>query len=727
MQKKEYSLEVGGRTLTAMFTDLADQATGSVIIKYGETVVLATAVLSPKTKEDSDYFPLTVEYEERYYAAGKIGGGRFQKREGKPSEEAVLSGRIIDRTIRPLFDSAIRNEIQVIITVLSLDEDNDPDVPAIIGASLALATSPIPWNGPVSAVRLGETAAIEGLIVNPSYKERGDGVFDLLVCGDGEKINMIEAEGGEIPEQKVKDAFRQAVGEIAKIQAWQKNIITELKPVKVDLNLPTVPAEADPLFAENIEPNIEAILFEGAGKKSADSLKEDWLKLREEKMPETNLGAWLNFFEDKIDAIVHQEAIEKKRRTDGRALDEVRSLSAQVGGFSSVVHGAGLFYRGATHVLTTLTLSGPKSAQLIEGMEGERTQYFMHHYNFPPFSVGETGRVGNPSRRSIGHGALAEKSLRGVIPSREIFPYTIRLVSEVFASNGSSSQASVCASTLALMDGGVPIKNPVAGISVGLMYRDDQNYELITDIQGVEDHYGDMDFKVAGTKEGITGIQLDIKMGGIPVAILDQAIDRARVAREQILAKMAEVISAPRAEINPAAPKIIKITIPVEKIGSVIGPGGKMIQKISAETDSEIEIEDDGSVYITGQIEGANKAKQIIEDMCHEYKAGERFEGEVVRLMDFGAFVQIAKDTDGLVHVSEVAPFRIDKISDAVKIGDRVPVVIKEIDEKNRINLSIKQADPDWAKNKGLTPSTNNGSSFTPRNNPPRNGFSPRN
>ena len=717
MTKKEYSLEVGGRTLTAMFTDLADQATGSVIIKYGETVVLATAVLSPKTKEDSDYFPLTVEYEERYYAAGKIGGGRYQKREGKPSEEAVLSGRIIDRTIRPLFDSAIRNEIQVVITVLSKDEDNDPDVPAIMGASLALATSVIPWGGPVSAVRLGQLSPDQNLIINPTYQERTDGIFDLLVCGDHGKINMIEAEGQQIPESKVKDAFKTALAEIEKIQDWQKKIIAEMAPTKVNLNLPTVPAEAESLFAENIAPKIEEVMFAGTGKKSADSLKEDWLKLRDEKAPEANLGAWLGFFENKIDEIVHKEAIEKKRRTDGRKLDEVRALSAQVGGFSNVIHGAGLFYRGATHVLTTLTLSGPKNAQLIEGMEGERTQYFMHHYNFPPFSVGETGRVGNPSRRSIGHGALAEKSLRGVIPSREDFPYTIRLVSEVFASNGSSSQASVCASTLALMDGGVPIKNPVAGISIGLMYQDDQNYELITDIQGVEDHYGDMDFKVAGTKEGITGIQLDIKMGGIPVEILEKAIDQARTAREQILAKMAEAIATPRAEINSSAPKIIKITIPVEKIGSVIGPGGKMIQKISADTGAEIEIEDDGSVYITGQIEGANKAKSTIETMCHEYKAGEKFEGEVVRLMDFGAFVQIAPDTDGLVHVSEIAPFRIEKISDAVKIGDKVPVVIKEIDEKHRINLSIKQADPDWAKNKGLTPSTN----------PPRTGYTPRN
>lgn len=701
MIKKEYSLEIGGRTLTAIFTDLADQATGSVIIKYGETMLLATAVMSNNKKEDIDYFPLTVEYEERYYAAGVIGGGRFQKREGKPSEEAVLSGRIIDRTIRPFFNSAIRNEVQVIITVLAKDEDNDPDVPAVIGASLALATSNIPWAGPVSALRLGQLEGNDAFIINPTYPEREAGIFDLLVCTNQGKINMIEAEGAQIPEARVKEAFQITLAETKKIQAWQESIIAERGVAKRELDLPVLPEDTGTIFAEKISPQIESVLFTGSGKKSADSLKEDWLNIRKESFPDTNLGAWLGFFEDKIDEVVHREAIRNKRRTDGRKLDEVRTLFAQAGGFSNIVHGIGLFYRGATHVLTTLTLSGPKNAQLVEGMEGESTKYFMHHYNFPPFSVGETGRVGTPSRRSIGHGALAEKSLRGVIPSRESFPYTIRLVSEVFASNGSSSQASICGSTLALMDGGVPIKNPVAGISIGLMMEDDNTYELLTDIQGVEDHYGDMDFKVAGTTLGITGIQLDIKVGGIPEKILVEALDRARVAREEILRVMTEAIGTPRSEINPSAPKIIMLTIPTDKIGMVIGPGGKMIQKISAECGVEIEIEDDGSVFITGKIEGAKQAESIIAEMTHEYKAGERFQGEVTRLMDFGAFVRIAKDTEGLVHVSEIAPFRVNKVGDILKEGMIVPVVIKEIDEKNRINLSIKQADPGWAKSEG--------------------------
>jgi len=442
-------------------------------------------------------------------------------------------------------------------------------------------------------------------------------------------------------------------------------------------------------------------------KKSADDLEDEWLQLRKEQMPDENLAAWLAIFEETVNDRLHNEAIDNNRRPDGRAALEIRPIFGQAGGFSKVVHGAGLFYRGATHVLTTLTLSGPRDSLIVEGMEADGKKYFMHHYNFPPFSVGETGRVGSPSRRSIGHGALAEKSLRGVIPNRDLFPYTIRLVSEVFASNGSSSQASICASTLALMDGGVPIKAPVAGISIGLMMRDNKKYRLIADIQGLEDHYGDMDFKVAGTKDGITGIQLDIKTDGIPPEILTEALGAAKTARGEILEKIANVIAEPRPSISPAAPLILKITIPVDKIGAVIGPGGKNIQKITEETATEIEIEDDGTVYITGKKDGAEAAKKLIEDMTREYKPGDRFEaGEVTRLMDFGAFVKIGYEAEGLVHVSEVAPFRIDKISDAVKLGDKVPVMVKEIDEKGRINLSIKQADPDWAKNKGLTPST---------------------
>ena len=710
MQKKEYSLEVGGRALTATFTNLADQTNGSVLIGYGDTLILATAVMGKNKREDIDYFPLTVEYEERYYAAGKIGGARFVKREGRPSEEAVLSGRIVDRTIRPLFNSSIRNEIQVVLTVLALDENNDADVPAVIGASLALATSDIPWGGPVGAMRLGLTNdSNSDFIINPTFAERADCQLDLLVCAKDGHINMIETEAKEIAEDKIGEGFELAVAEINKIEAWQKQIIAEIGQAKRQIEMPVISEEGKALFAENLEAKTDEVIFETANdgsapKKSADSLKEEWLALRAEKMPEANLGAWLGYFEEVINDRLHDEAINNNRRPVGRGLTEIRPLYAQAGGFSNVVHGVGLFYRGATHVLTTLTLSGPKDSLIVEGMEVDSKKFFMHHYNFPPFSVGETGRVGSPSRRSIGHGALAEKSLRGVIPSREVFPYTIRLVSEVFASNGSSSQASVCASTLALMDGGVPIKAPVAGISIGLMMKDENTYRLITDIQGLEDHYGDMDFKVAGTTEGITGIQLDIKTAGIPIKILVEALAEAKKARTQILAAIQEAIPAPRPEISPSAPKIIQITIPVDKIGAVIGSGGKTIQEISEKNNVEIEIEDDGTVYITGKIDGANNAKAIIEDMTREYKAGDRFEGEVVRLMDFGAFVKIGHDTDGLIHISELAPFRVEKVTDIVQLGEKVPVVVKEVDERGRINLSLKSADPDFAKKKGIVP-----------------------
>ncbi len=717
MQKKEYSMEIGGRTLTAIFTDIADQTNGSVMVKYGETVVLATVVLSPNKKEDADYFPLTVEYEERYYASGKIGGARYIKREGKPSEEAVLSGRIVDRSIRPLFDSYIRNEIQLIVTVLALDDDNDSDVPAVIAASLCLATSNLPWHGPVSAVRFGlvENEGAEKLVINPTFKERDICQFDLLVCGKDGLVNMIEAEAEETTEEEMKKALQLASAEIEKIQDWQKKIIAEMGKTKLVFEKIALPAEALQLFKENIEPKIEEGIFGGTGKKTTNDLMTDWLKIRAEKMPEANLGAWLGIFEEEINDRLHKEVIENNKRADGRKLDEIRPLFAQAGGFSSVVHGAGLFYRGATHVLTTLTLGGPKDGQIVEGMEENREKFFLHHYNFPPFSVGETGRVGNVGRRSIGHGALAEKSLRAIVPSREIFPYTIRLVSEVFASNGSSSMASVCASTLALMDGGVPIKSPVAGISVGLMMENENKYKLITDIQGLEDHHGDMDFKVAGTKDGITGIQLDIKVGGIPVKILSEAIDQAKIARMQILDTLTGAISAPRPKVQDSAPQIIKIMIPVDKIGAVIGSGGKVIQQITLDTNAEINIEDDGSVIISGKKEAVAKAKAIVEEITHEYVRGERFVGEVTRLMDFGAFIRIGNDAEGMVHISEITPFRLNKVSDALTIGEKVPVIIREVDERGRINLSIKQADPDFAKKKGLVP-----------NNPPQNENFPR-
>lgn len=712
MQRKEFSLDLGGRTLTATFTDMADQANGSVLIKYGETVVLTTAVISKNAKEGGDYLPLTVDYEEKFYAAGRILGGRFMKREGKPSDEAILSGRIIDRTIRPLFDQTIRHEIQVVTTVLSIDNDNDPDILGVLGASLALSTSNIPFGGPVSAVRINTTKDSENLIINPTYTERENLAMDLLICGKDGNINMIESEAKEVSEKLVGEAMELAVTEIEKIQAWQKSIIKELgKEKKIIEKKPHTVGMAE-LFSAEMSPKMEQAIFSGPGKDGIHKLEEEWLILFKEKFPEASPSEALFFCENKVNELLHEEAIKNDRRPDGRKMNELRLIQAEAGGISSIVHGVGLFYRGGTHILSVLTLSGPKDSQLAEGMEVRGKKYFMHHYNFPPFSTGETGRSGSTSRRSIGHGALAEKSLRAVLPNREDFPYTIRLVSEALASNGSTSMASVCGSSLAMMDGGVPITRPVAGIATGLMSTEGNSngpYKILTDIQGPEDEHGDMDFKIAGTDQGITGIQLDIKMDGVSVKILKEAMDQSKVARLQILDVIKKAIPAPRSTLKESAPMIIMIKINPEKIGAVIGPGGKVIQKITADTGAEIEIEDDGSVTITGNQAGVAAAKETIEGIVHVYKPGERFEGTVTRLMDFGAFVAIGKNGDeGLVHVSEMAGFRVDKVSDVIKVGDKVPVAVKELDEKGRLNLSIKAADPNFIKRPaGPTQSSN--------------------
>ena len=694
MQQKEYSLEVAGRQLTATFTNLANQTNGSVIVKYGQTVVLATAVMSSNKREGIDYFPLVVDYEEKFYATGLILGGRFVKREGRPSEEAILVGRMVDRTIRPLFDSHIRNEIQVVVTVLSIDEDNDPDVPAIIAASLALGTSDIPWHGPVSAIRVSGDKDSR-LVINPTYSQRDETVFDFLVCGKDNKINMIEAEAHEVTESKTKEVFERAVEEIEKIQNWQMGIIEDIGKVKKIIEKEELSPEAIKLFDDRIRPLLKEAVFGPPANSRIGDLRDDWLKILKESVPEANVGVAMEYFETIIDDLVHETALKEDSRVDGRKMDEVRPIYAQAGGLSEVVHGAGIFYRGGTHILTVLTLGGPKDSQLIEGMETRTKKYFIHHYNFPPFSVGETGRLGGMNRRAIGHGALAEKSLRAVLPSREDFPYTIRLVSEAMASNGSTSMGSVCGSSLALMDGGVPIKRPVAGIAMGLM-SDGQNYRILTDIQGPEDHYGDMDFKIAGTKEGVTGIQLDIKIGGIPVNILAEALDKARQARLGIIGKIEEAIAEPRDQVLPSAPTIVSIKIPVDKIGTIIGPGGKMIHKITDETMTEIEIEDDGTVFITGKRDGVEAAQKIVSDITREYLAGEKFEGEVTKILDFGAFVKIGHDTEGLVHISEISPARVEKVTDVLSIGQKVPVIIKEIDDRGRINLSIKKVNPDF-------------------------------
>jgi len=727
MEKKVYTLEIGGKTMSAEFNDWADQANGSVLFRYGNSAVLATAVMGRES--DKDYFPLSVEYEEKFYAAGAILGSRFMRREGRPSDEAVLSGRIVDRTIRPLFPKGMKREVQVIISVISL-EDYDADILAVNAASLALATSDIPFKGPVSSVRIGIEDGSEELIVNPTYGQRSEELppkarMDLTVSGKDGLVNMIEVNAREVEESVLDRALAKASEEIEKIQAWQKTIVAEQGKAKKEFAAPDITPEIKTAFAEIIEPKLKA-LGGIMTKESFGEMKSEWATQAIAKFPDVKPQLLDGYLELRIDEYVHDLAIKEGKRVDGRALDEVRPLRAQAGGVSPVIHGTGLFFRGQTHVLAALTLGGPGDAQLLDTIEFQDTKKtFMLHYNFPPFSVGETGRVGGFNRRMTGHGALAEKSLRAVLPGKDVFPYTIRIVSECLASNGSTSMATVCAGSIALMDAGVPITRPVAGIAMGLMSDAKTGaYKVLTDIQGPEDHHGDMDFKVAGTSEGVTGVQMDVKVEGVSLKVLTEAFAQARVARLQILDVITKEIAAPRADISERAPKILTIVVKKDQIGLVIGPGGKMINGIRERTGADdITIEEDGTIFITGKGGAAEAALQEIADLTREYMVGDKFEGPVVRLMDFGAFVKLGPTADGLVHVSEVAPFRIGKISDAVQIGDIVPVVIKEIDEKGRYNLSIKAADPEWATRKGLKPDTSGGDKHGGRSERPRRNF----
>lgn len=702
MKKKEFSIEIGGKKLTAEFTDLAEQANGSVIVKYGNTTALITAVMS-KGEKEMDFFPLTVDYEERFYAAGEILGSRFIRREGRPTDEAVLSGRIVDRTIRPLFDQRMRRDVQIVITILSIDED-DPDILAVIGASLALGVSDIPWNGPVSAVRIGKLKDTDHLIINPVYKDRQENPefeMDLVACGKDGLVNMIEVGGKEVQEGVIIAGLEEASKEIEKLQAWQKQILAEIGKKKQTVALPETPEILKALFAEKITPRMKEYVFGQAGNARIYELKGEWMAIAKERFPSEKPILADGLFEDEVNNLIHNEAIDANRRPDGRGMDEVRSLFAKAGGISKMLHGSGMFYRGQTHILSVLTLGGPGDAQIIDNMEiQEGKKRFIHHYNFPPFSTGETGRIGFTNRRMIGHGALAEKALIPVIPPMAKFPYTIRLVSEAFASNGSTSMGSACGSTIALMDGGVPISAPVAGIASGLMMRNAKEYKVLTDIQGPEDHHGDMDFKAAGTKVGVTAVQMDVKVDGVPILILAEAFEKARIARYKILDVIAKEIPAPRPDISPFAPKIVTMKVKKDQIGLVIGTGGKTINGIKEKTGVDaIDIEEDGTIFISGKEGSADKAAVMIEALTHEYKRGEKATGEVVKIAEFGAFVAIGDgNTEGLVHVSEIAPFRIDQVSSVLHVGDRVPVIVKDIDERGRIKLSIKDADPSFIK-----------------------------
>jgi len=705
MKKKEYSLEVGGQTLTAMFTDLAEQAHGSVMLKYGETVVLATACMSKDKQKGLGYFNLTVDYMEKFYAAGKILGSRFIKREGRPSEGAILGSRAIDRTLRPLFDHSIRHAVQVIVTVISVD-DNDPTILAVNAASLALSVSDIPWNGPIGCVRIGKYDN-DVLKINPSQSLREDDSkykFDLTVCGKDGKINMIEASAHETEEKELEEAFNRASEEISKLEEFQKKIVSEIGKEKRIIEKKEISPESKKLFNDNILPKMEEAIFAGVGKEKIDALHTLWNSMVREKFPERDEKGDAFYSEDALfddteNEILHNSAINKNKRADGRGFDEVRDLYAQAGGISNILHGSGIFYRGGTHVLSVLTLGGPEDKNLIDGMQLKVEKRFMHHYNFPPYSAGEVGRAGFTNRREVGHGALAEKALSMVLPPIVEFPYTIRVVSESLASNGSTSQASICASTLALMDGGVPIKAPVAGIAMGLMYENDSKYKILTDIQGPEDHHGDMDFKIAGTRKGVTAIQLDVKVDGVSIKILGETMNQSKDARITIIDRIEKEIKNPRSEISSNAPKIIIIQIRSDQIGMVIGAGGKVIKEIKEHTGAEITIEDDGTVYLTGKNGIALAAKIIVEEITHEFQVGEVLKGEVVRVTDFGAFVQLNSSTDGMVHISELAPFRVERINDIIKGGMIVPVKVIKVDkDMGRIGLSIREADKDFFK-----------------------------
>jgi polyribonucleotide nucleotidyltransferase len=691
MEVKRFEREIGADKFIIETGKLAQQANGSVTVQYGGTVVLATATMNDGMREGVDFFPLMVDYEERLYAAGKIKGSRFVKREGRPTDEAILSGRIVDRTIRPLFNGRMRNDVQVVLTILSVDQAYDPDILSVIGASAALSISDIPWDGPVGAVRV---AKVEGeLIINPSYEQREKSTFELFLTGKDGKINMIECGAKEVPEAELVEAMRFGQKYIEELVVFQKEFTPAISKAKKKAELmqaaPEIEAKMREFVAGKIEPSVmeKDKLTRNA---NMSALKKSLLDFVRTSLGEEYIEIAKLVLDEEIDDFVHQVAIHKSERVDGRRMDEVRSISAEIAVLPRT-HGSGLFNRGETQALTVLTLGSPGDEQIIDGMKEETTKRFMHHYSFPPFSVGEVKPMRGPGRREIGHGALAEKAIEPLIPSKEDFPYTIRLVSEILGSNGSSSQASICGSSLALMDGGVPISRPAAGIAMGLMSDKDGNYKVLTDIQGPEDHYGDMDFKIAGTEMGITAIQMDVKIGGIPLPILEEAVGKAREARLHILTVMNSVIAQPRPEMSQYAPRITSFRINPDKIRDVIGSGGKIINAIIADTGVTIDIEDDGMVLITSKnADEAERATAWIKDIVREVLPGELYQGKVIKIMNFGAFVEILPGQEGLVHISELAPTRVEKVEDVVNVGDIIAVKVKNIDEQGRINLTHK-------------------------------------
>lgn len=698
MAKQEFHLDFCGRGITVETGEIAKQADGAVIIRYGDTVTLSTACASNQAKEGIDFFPLTVSFEEKLYSVGKIPGG-FLRREGRPSEHATLTARMIDRPIRPLFAEGFRNEVQVVNTVLSVDQDASPEMAAMFGASLALCISDIPFNGPIAGCKVGR---INGeLVANPTVAQMEESDIDLTVAGTAQALNMVEAGAKEVSEEDMLAALMFGHEQIKKLCAFQEEIVAACGKEKREIELYAVDETIDREVRSNFEAQIRAAVsikekLERYGK--IDDLADEAAEMiaNKEYASEKDQNNAVKQAREICRGIEADEVrrliIEDKVRPDGRQIDEIRPLNSQVD-LLPRVHGSALFTRGETQVLSTTTLGALNDNQIIDDLTVVDSKRFMHHYNFPPYCVGETGRMGNPGRREIGHGALGERALAQVLPSVDEFPYTIRTVADVMESNGSSSQASICAGTMSLMAAGVPIKAPVAGIAMGLIMDDDSGkYTVLTDIQGMEDHFGDMDFKVAGTKNGITALQMDIKVTGITKNIFEEALAQAHKARLEILDNMLACISEPRKQLSPYAPKIAMMNIDPDKIKDVIGPGGKMINEIIAQCDNvKIDIDDDGKVVIYhNDYDTIEKAKQMISDIVRVAKVGDVYAAKVVRLEKFGAFVNLFGNTDGLLHISKISHHRVDKVEDVLKLGDVIDVKVTEIDNKGRINVSAK-------------------------------------
>ncbi len=694
---KKVEMDFDGRTLSLETGRVAREAGGAVIVRLGDTMVLATATMNDVPKESIDFFPLTVDFEEKMYAAGKIPGGFF-KREGRPTEKAILTSRLVDRPIRPLFPENFRNEVQIVVTPLSVDFDNAPDILGMIGASAALTISEIPFMGPAAAVRVGKIG--DKLVVNPTAEQMEESELDIIVAGTKDAVMMVEAGADQVSEEVILDAIDMAHKRIKDVIKLQEELAKLAGKKKMVPKLYEPNAEIEKYVKDSATKKLASALEIKERDKQNEELDRVTQEIidgvKDEKLAELvksrpfDIKAIIKSIEKKI---VRDMIVNKHIRPDGRKLDEIRPISSEVG-LLPRVHGSAIFTRGTTQVMTVATLGSMGEEQRIEGLDAEESKKrYMHHYNFPAYSVGEVRSLRGPGRREIGHGALAERALLPVVPNEDKFPYTIRLVSEVLMSNGSTSMASTCASTLALMDAGIPITSPVSGIAMGLVKEGDK-VAVLSDIQGMEDFLGDMDFKVTGTSKGITALQMDIKIKGISIEIMKKALEQAKAGRAFILSKMLETINNPRTELSQFAPRVIAITIPVEKIGMVIGPGGKNIRKIIEDTGMQIDIEDDGRVFITGtDAKGAEMAKNIIQDMTMEAEVGKTYTGKVVRLMNFGAFVEILPGKDGLVHISQLAKTRVAKVEDVVKVGDEVKVKVIEIDDQGRINLSMKEAE----------------------------------